>query len=845
MPQVVVDFLQRGGSGIGEFPVAREEDIKVSYLTVTDIAERDALPTWKLIPFMRVHVSDTDTDYRLGVSILTPVWTEITVSADLINYQLLSEKGQASGYAPLNAESYIDPIYIKSIYTSNVFVVADETERFGLSAQTGDIAHQLDTGEVFIKLNNDPPTTDSSDWANITPIAFVTSVNGMTGAVSIEIVDLLAWDNNQTQFNSAVSLTPAVLSNSSDIISNAADIAALYALLTSLPGLGLTAPIVNADEIALGQVGDSVTPSITGSVTIEDADTIDEIRYVRVVDGVPLQVDVPVSPGDPIQTLSFTDSALTVTLGVTRTYRIDVLWTASGVQTLTQGTPFTFDGVYPILYGNAATGLADLYTLNKLLKREGNTFVGITGTQRMYFAIPDTYANLVDIQDQHGDSMFGSLFSDTPATVLVNSSGLTSDWSINYKVYESAYDAISADERYGYLTSFISESIEIPSTGDMLKAVYDADNNGIVDRAKNQEITVVNASGVILSKGALVHVNGYSAIQGLLTVTRADRALGLFANGIMTEEVAISGTGIMLIKGVLEGMNTNGIAVDTILYLDTTGTYTATRPTSGIIQPVLLVSYEDLTTGVLYFDPSSITQLIYDSQQRGFADLSESQVVQVINNTGVTIAKDKLVAIAGYDAGSGKIEISLADQSTPVPAIGIMVQSLDDAEEGFIIPEGVAITVDTSGLTVGDTLFLSTSGDFTNTAPTTGLVQEVGYVMRVDPSNGKVKIDITDRGILTQENIISDAFGVTGGTSNKITHGPMLIVELTQSVTYTLPEISGLANTDYRIDLKNISGGVATIQTSGADTVEGDTSVNLVDGENITVYMKPTEYKIL
>jgi hypothetical protein len=522
-----------------------------------------------------------------------------------------------------------------------------------------------------------------------------------------------------------------------------------------------------------------------------------------------------------------------------------VLWTADGDQILTQGTPFTFDGVYPILYGNAATGLSDLYTLDKLLKLEGNTFVGITGTQRMYFAIPDTYADLVDIQDQHGDSMFGSLFSDTPATVLVNSSGLTSDWSINYKVYESAYDAISADERYGYLTSFIGESVSIPSTGDMLKAVYDADNNGIVDRAENQELLVANVSGVLLPKGTLVYVNGYSTIQGLLTVTRADRSLNLPANGIMTEEVAISGSGNMLLHGVIKNLNTSGIPIDTILYLDTAGTYTTTRPTQGLIQPVALVGYEDASEGILYVELTSFIQLIYDQQQRGFVDQSESQVLEVINNTGVAIAKDKLVAISGYDVTSGKIEIVLADQSTPTSAVGIMPQALNDTEEGLIVVEGVAYSVDTSGLTIGDTLYLSTSGDFTNTAPTTGLVQEIGYVMRVDPSNGKIKIDITDRGILTQENIISDAFSVTGGTSNKITHGPMLIVELTQSVTYTLPEISGLSTTDFRVDIKNISGGNATVQRSGSDTIEGDTFVELVDGENLTLYMKTTEYKVL
>jgi hypothetical protein len=911
MPQVVVDYLIRGGSGIGEFPVVKEVDAQVSYLTVLDEAERDALPEWKLIPLMRVHVSTLNKDFRLGTSIITPVWTEITDVADLNDYQELSEKGQASGYVPLNAETYIDPIYIRSIYSSNAYVVADEAARFALSTVTGDICHQLDTGEVWIKLNNDIPPTDSADWADITTPATVTSVNGKIGAVSIDIVGLLAWANNQSEFNAAVAATPQVSSNTSDIINNGVNISILYQLLADLedpvaeiplysagvqyaegnnviydPGTGrvnlyrcilapigvgtppdnivywervgdfytqdeldtalalkadlvdgtvplsqlpvteliqmvivadlterdalsvlegqmvivldstgdaklsngvLTQyfysplhpdadsggyvwmspdsdqrynfnrvikriptlgrvqsgdtitegledmffgparPIIAADDIAFAEVGDSVAASISGSVTKQDADTIDAIRYVRVSDETILQTDIPVSPGDDSQTLSFTDSAQTVILDVTETYRVDVLWTKDAVQSLEKGNELPFEGVYPILYGNDATGLADIYTLSKLLVKEGNAYIGVTGTERTYVAIPDTYAALVDIVDQHKDSQIGSLFSLTPAVVSVSSSGLAADWTINYKVYESQYDAIMANERYGYLKTYEDETIatatpvlnntkldsiewgaEVNQTdaeiktqyeansdtnaftnaeqaklggiednatddqtgaeikvayegeadtnefsdaekaklaginpaaiGDMLKSVYDENDDGIVDDSEKVTINVLNSSGGAISKGNILYINSYSVVQGVSSVILADRTLDRKANGIALESIGNGAVGKMLVQGILNGIDTSTYSLNDILYLDTAGLYTNVRPTSGIIQPIGAVSYSDITNGAFYADFGS--KIDDETTVPQVITVDPSQGVNIIGDTvsGITDA---------------------------------------------------------------------------------------------------------------------------------------------------------------------------------------------------------------
>jgi hypothetical protein len=1184
MGVIIISTLQRGAAGTAPFPITTQDDAKLPHVIVADTTARDAIPEWKRLAFMTAYSIADDKTYQLGVdvTIAGQVWTDIGNNSD---FQLLSEKNQPSGYVGLNAEGFVDPQYIKSIYVQDYFTVADEAERLALVAVTGDIAYQLDNNQVYIKKNNNTPPTTNADWADITPTALVSSVNGQTGAVSITINGLLSWLNNTSEFNTAVGNAPAILGLNSQVSVNASDIALLYSLLSAItgeadslpvydagtqyaignvvlydagsgtknlyrctvvPAIGtaptniayweiigdfytqaeidammalkadlvggkvplsqLDLPAINkmyvvADQPALvalqpslteddrvlvmeaigadfpdggageyvykpgdpnadglgyvtlagasskpfdwdrpikkvpvagvtvggesvvagleemlfgpvyptielsdidkAQVGSSAQAAIVGTVTPNDVDSIDEIRIIRQSDSATLTTVAPVAP--PANTpISYSAPAVTMIEGATESYYVEVDYTVGAVSGTITSDLKAFAGVYPILVGNGASGLtgAQIYALNKVLTGAQNTYYDqFSGTERLYFAFPDTYDPLVSIVDQHKDELFGSLFTDPPVVVSIPSTGLVLDWNVDYKVYETNYNSITANERFGFLFEYESQeatgyaeldpayklkldSIEtgaevnptaaeiktlyesnantnefddgekvklagieagaevnqddatikiqyennadtnaftdaykaqldgLPAPGDMQKSVYDDDDDGVVERAMNQEITVLNTAGVILPKGTAVYVNGYSSIQDKLTVVLSDRTLNLPANGIMAEEVAVSGTGRMIIQGILEGINTDGTPLDTVLYLDTTGNYTAIRPTEGIIQPVALVAYEDLTDGILYiglgsvfqptleewrantfyttgnlviatdpyalpaankkfyralqeftssgtFDPQRVgfdldwevaggdmSVAEYDTQQRSLVDYTESNVLQVINNTGGTLTAGTLVYITGYDSVSGKIEIIAAD---PVlfPAIGMLIQDLDDTEEGLIVTKGVVYNLNTSAYSASNTLYLDSSGGFTNTPPTTGLLQKIGYVMRDNATEGKVMIEIEKDEIQTQENIIQAIFSVTGGTSNKISHGPILLIELDQSTTYSLPLISGLSNTDYRVDLKNISGGDVTIQGSGGDTIEGDASVQLVDGENITLYMKTTEYKIL
>jgi hypothetical protein len=73
---------------------------------------------------------------------------------------------------------------LPKIAISDTFVVLDDTERDALTVETGDVAIVTSTNKSFIK-------DGTGTWQELkTPTSGVTSVNGETGAVTLQLDDL-------------------------------------------------------------------------------------------------------------------------------------------------------------------------------------------------------------------------------------------------------------------------------------------------------------------------------------------------------------------------------------------------------------------------------------------------------------------------------------------------------------------------------------------------------------------------------------------------------------------------------------------------------------------------------
>ena len=114
-----------------------------------------------------------------------------------------ANKGAASGYAPLGADSKVPSAYLPSLVITDIDTAADATAHQNVENEQGDVVIRLDTGDVYIKLNNNAaPTTIATDYQKIESGSAVTSVNGQTGpSVTLDTGDIA--ENGNLYFTNA------------------------------------------------------------------------------------------------------------------------------------------------------------------------------------------------------------------------------------------------------------------------------------------------------------------------------------------------------------------------------------------------------------------------------------------------------------------------------------------------------------------------------------------------------------------------------------------------------------------------------------------------------------------
>lgn len=292
MAQYVADTLRRGQSGVGAFAVAEFTDLKLSDTITVDLNERNWMEEWRRTPYMSCYVISEDITYRLGadVTIAGQVWTEIEYADP--NALIYDDV--------FDVEGFIKPELLRNLFINDSFVVDSEAEMLLTTSVTGNVFVRTDTGAVFLKLNNDDPA-DITDFANISSSSgAVTSVNGMTGAVSITIANLLANPTNLTDFNAAVASNALVLSHSasiSSLISYKADLVGGIVPIAQLPyvfqsGLERTGaevilggPLLYDTEIALGLFNLKINKTDTGQFGLDLGSDAAYDIYYRGTDG--------------------------------------------------------------------------------------------------------------------------------------------------------------------------------------------------------------------------------------------------------------------------------------------------------------------------------------------------------------------------------------------------------------------------------------------------------------------------------------------------------------------------------------------------------------------------------
>ena len=137
--------------------------------------------------------------------------------------------------------------------------------------------------------------------------------------------------------------------------------------------------------------------------------------------------------------------------------------------------------------------------------------------------------------------------------------------------------------QYNFTTSQWENVTVTIGNGDMQKATYDIDNDGIVDSAKKEIVQFINKSGATITKGTIVYLKTSSSSASYPEVLKANAVTESTSSktiGAVFEDVLNDGIGYIVTSGEVRNINTSAYAIGDKLWLSTTdGLVTTTAPT--------------------------------------------------------------------------------------------------------------------------------------------------------------------------------------------------------------------------------------------------------------------------
>jgi hypothetical protein len=134
---------------------------------------------------------------------------------------------------------------------------------------------------------------------------------------------------------------------------------------------------------------------------------------------------------------------------------------------------------------------------------------------------------------------------------------------------------------------------------------------------------------------------------------------------------------------------------------------------------------------------------IYDTNDNSAVDIAETLRIEVINKTGSTIGKGKIVYLKSSSSSSNHPEVLLASASTEATSsktIGAVYDDIANDAIGWIVLKGEVYNANTNAYNVGDKLWLSTvAGEVTIVPPTQpNHTVFIGHVTRKQNNNGRI-----------------------------------------------------------------------------------------------------------
>ena len=276
--------------------------------------------------------------------------------------------------------------------------------------------------------------------------------------------------------------------------------------------------------------------------------------------------------------------------------------------------------------------------------------------------------------------------------------------------------------------------------------------------SSNQSQTAYNPGPSTIAMGAVVKYAGVNSgtYEPYISVQTAsantDTIMGLAIREMNTTTTAV---GAIMSQGIFGPIDTTAFSVNDKLYVSTSGTLTATPPTTG---PIIYVGRVISSSVNGYYDlklennfaGGIVTNSTFEAGEvvtwdgDTFVNGNPRVLTSVHNNSGGTLTKGTPVYVSGTHA-SGLPTIAGADSNgaSTYPALGLVLNDITDGNDGKVVVSGILDTINTSSYSAGDALYISsTAGVLTTTRPTASSeqVQKVGLVTRVHATSGTIEV---------------------------------------------------------------------------------------------------------
>ena len=373
------------------------------------------------------------------------------------------------------------------------------------------------------------------------------------------------------------------------------------------------------------------------------------------------------------------------------------------------------------------------------------------------------------------------------------------------------------------LTSVANDDVLVivdDSASETKKISFANLSSGIsVGNATELQFTAKNITGSTIAAGKAVYVSGASGSDTTIALAANTSASTMPAFGITKDAIANNASGVVVLAGSLAGINTSSFSEGDELYVSTAGDLTDTKPTgTALIQKIAKVA-KAAASGTVIVTGAGRTNDLPNLPDGSIWIGDSSGVPQgktLTAGTNVTITEDATtVTIASTGGGSGtKLDgqnIEYEVSSTALSADGdfegmvakvgdagnTLVQgdvyywngaqndwvAADNSAEGTskgimgialgtsgtadgVLLSGVYYYGTPPGTAAGDVLYLSTTGDMTQTVPTTtgdflrvmGQRLDANRVMFM-PSQDFVEIGTTALSDLSDVTVTSPAVG--------------------------------------------------------------------------------------